>query len=135
MVYRCSSHTLPQTPHLLHLPQQVFFVCGVSVLLVESAAVPYLTPWLGVNLSQRLGSLFEVPVYFLFPLVSRMGGDGLPVTLATIVLLFTCYVCTNSVSACRCWVCCWGRTHVLMWLFGDVAVATVELINRCALDA
>ena len=132
MVYRCSSHTLPQTPHLPHLPQQVFVACGVSVLLFEIAAVPYLTPWLGVKLSQRLGSLFEVPIYFLLPLVSRMGGDGLPVTLVMVVLLFTCYVCTNSVSACGCWVCSRGRTH--LFLCGCLVMLRLLLLNS-AIDA
>lgn len=78
--------------------EQVFFACGLMVLVFELVAVPYLTPWLGVKLSQRLGSVFEVPIYFLFPLLSSMGGGDLPVTLTALVLLFTCYVCTNSVS-------------------------------------
>lgn len=70
------------------------------VLLFELVAVPYLTPWLGVRLSQRLGSAFEVPIYFIFPWLSRMGGGNLPVTLTALVLLFTCCACTNSVSGC-----------------------------------
>lgn len=69
------------------------------VLLFEIVAVPYLTPWLGVQLAQRLGSVFEVPIYFLLPLMARIGGGDLPVTLTGLVLLFTTYVCTNSVSA------------------------------------
>ena len=79
------------------LLDQVFFACGLLVLLFELAAVPYLTPWLGVKLSQRLGSVFEVPIYFLFPLLSRMEGSDLQVALIALVLLFTCYVGTNSV--------------------------------------
>ena len=126
---------MPHSPHLPHLLQQVYFACGLLVLLFELAAVPYLTPWLGVKLSQRLGSLFEVPVYILFPLVSRMGGGGLPVTLTVMVLLFTSYVCTNSVSACLCWICCRGRRRQLMWVFDDVAVAAVEGSGLFVVDA
>ena len=80
------------------------------VLLFELVAVPYLTPWLGVQLSQRLGSAFEVPIYVLFPFLSRMGGGNLAVTLTALVLLFTCYICTNSVSAtCSVYGCASGE--------------------------
>eukprot|EP00904_Undaria_pinnatifida_P003321 jgi/Undpi1/12990/HiC_scaffold_7.g02654.m1 len=75
---------------------QVFLACGMFVLFFELVVVPYLTPWLGVKLSQRLGSVFEVPLYVCFPLVSRIGGGEVPVTITTFIMLFTFFVCTNS---------------------------------------
>eukprot|EP00904_Undaria_pinnatifida_P003322 jgi/Undpi1/12991/HiC_scaffold_7.g02655.m1 len=79
-----------------HQIGQVFLACGMFVLLFELVAVPYLTPWLGVKLSQRLGSVFEMPVYICFPFVSRIGGGDVCVTLTTFILLFTFFVCSNS---------------------------------------
>ena len=70
------------------------------VLAFELLAVPYLTPWLGVQTSQRLGSVFEVPAYVLFPLLSLVNNTGYPVTVPVLILLFTSYVCTNSVGGC-----------------------------------
>lgn len=69
------------------------------VLVFEIFAVPNLTPRLGVRVSQRVGSVFEVPVYFMLPLISHANGSDFPVTIAAIILLFTCYVTSNSVSA------------------------------------
>lgn len=64
-------------------------------------AVPNLLPWLGVRLSQRLGSVIQVPVLVIFPLLSLVNTAGYSVTTATTILLFTCYACSNSVGALR----------------------------------
>ena len=68
------------------------------VLVFEIFAVPNIVSRLGVRTSQRLGSVFEIPVYLLVPLLSRVNAAGLPVTAAAIFLLFTCTVGTNAVS-------------------------------------
>lgn len=87
----------------LTLPRQVYLACGFMVLVFELVAVPIITPCLGVRLSQRVGSVFEVPTYLVLPLVSLASGSGLPVTIASLLLLFTSSVCINSVgAACRC---------------------------------
>lgn len=67
--------------------------------MFEVLVVPYLTPWLGIRTSQRLGSIFEVPVYFLVPLMSVLNAGGLPATVVSLILLFTVNVCTDSVGA------------------------------------
>lgn len=69
------------------------------VLVFEIFAVPYLTPWLGITTSHRLGSIFEIPVYFLVPIISVLNVGELPENVASVILLFTAYVCTDSVSA------------------------------------
>lgn len=68
------------------------------ILAFDLFAVPNLTPRLGVRMSQRLGSVFEVPVYFLIPLLSRVHVADFPVTAAAIILLFVCYITSNAVS-------------------------------------
>lgn len=68
------------------------------VLVFEVFAVPYLTPWLGVRTSQRLASIFEVPVYFLIPLISVLNIGGLSDTIASVIFLFAINVCSDSVG-------------------------------------
>eukprot|EP00904_Undaria_pinnatifida_P000576 jgi/Undpi1/10519/HiC_scaffold_29.g12969.m1 len=75
---------------------QVFLTCGFMVMVFEMFAVPQLTPRLGVRLFQRIGSVFEVPTYFLFPVLSTVNAAGFPVAFASLILLLTCYVCSNS---------------------------------------
>ena len=78
--------------------RQVFLISGLMVLVFEIFAVPNLTPRIGIRMSQRVGSVCELPVYFLIPLLSRADGADFPVTIALLILLFMCYVCSNSVS-------------------------------------
>ena len=66
-------------------------------MILEMFAVPQLTPRLGVRLFQRIGSVFEVPTYFLFPVLSTVSAAGFPVAFASLVLLLMCYVCSNTV--------------------------------------
>ena len=69
------------------------------MLLLETLVVPYATPWLGVNKSQRIGSMVEIPIYILFPILSRAANnDGLPVFLASVALLVICYAGSNAVG-------------------------------------
>lgn len=68
------------------------------VLVFELFAVPKLTPWLGVRTSYRVGSVVQIPVFFLFPLLSLANGTELPVTFISLVLLFTTFVCSHAVS-------------------------------------
>lgn len=92
------THPYP-TPRLrLSTTWQAYLMSGLMVLAFEIIAVPNLTPRLGVRMSQRLGSIFEIPVYFLIPLISRVNGAEFPVDVAAVILLFTCYVTSNSVS-------------------------------------
>jgi len=71
------------------------------VLVFELFAVPHLTPRLGVQMSQRVGSVVLVPVYIFLPMLSSVNGAHLAVTVASLILLFTCYVCSHAVSAFR----------------------------------
>ena len=66
-------------------------------MVFEMFAVPNLTPRLGVRLFQRIGSVFGVPTYFLFPVLSTVHAAGFPVAFVSIILLLMCYVCSNSV--------------------------------------
>eukprot|EP00904_Undaria_pinnatifida_P000581 jgi/Undpi1/10523/HiC_scaffold_29.g12973.m1 len=75
---------------------QVFLTCGFLVMILEMFAVPNLTPRLGIRLFQRIGSVFEVPTYFLFPVLSTVSAAGFPVAFASLVLLLMCYVCSNT---------------------------------------
>lgn len=69
------------------------------VLIFEIFAVPRLTPWLGIKTSQRLGSVFEIPVYLVIPLLSVLDVGGRFETVALLILLFMECVCANMVGA------------------------------------
>lgn len=92
----------PLTYDLLLHTAQIFLASGFLVLVFEMFAVPNITPRVGFKMSQRLGSIFEIPVYVLLPLLSNLNADGTFVTATSIILVFMCYVSANSVSACRC---------------------------------
>lgn len=69
------------------------------MLLYETfLGVPYMTPWLGVKRAQRMASICEVPVYFLYPLLSHMSGDEHLRFILAAILLITGDVCVNVVS-------------------------------------
>ena len=68
------------------------------VLVYEIFAVPNITPRLGVRMSQRVGSVFMLLVYFLLPPLSNANDAGTHVTIITVILLFTSYVGSNMVS-------------------------------------
>ena len=72
------------------------------MLVFELFAVPHLTPRLGVQMSQRVGSVVLVPVYIFLPMLSSVNGPDLAVTVAVLILLFTCFTCSHAVSAFRC---------------------------------
>eukprot|EP00904_Undaria_pinnatifida_P000573 jgi/Undpi1/10516/HiC_scaffold_29.g12966.m1 len=74
---------------------KVLVTCGLMVLVYEIFAVPNVTPRLGVRMSQRAGSVFVLPVYFLLTLLSNANYAGTHVTIIAIILLFTCYVGSN----------------------------------------
>lgn len=102
--HACSAYL--STPRLFPVfLRQVFFACGAMVLVFEMFAVPHLTPWLGVRTSQRMGSVVLVPVYAFLPTLSSVQGSDLAVAIASLIFLFTCYVCSHAVSTCR-----YGRT-------------------------
>ena len=99
----CGARAPPAFPrtHPAHVRRfcQVFLACGVMVLVFELFAVPHLTPRLGVRMSQRVGSVVLVPVYIFLPMLSSVNGAHLAVTVASLILLFTCFVCSHAVSA------------------------------------
>eukprot|EP00904_Undaria_pinnatifida_P000534 jgi/Undpi1/10481/HiC_scaffold_29.g12931.m1 len=80
------------SPHI----GKVFLLSGLVVLGFELLAVPYLTPWLGIKKSQRISTMFEIPVYLAVPLISWLNNDGLPVFFIVVVQLFMCYTCSNA---------------------------------------
>lgn len=69
-------------------------------MLFEALAVPNLIPRTGVRAYQRVGAIAQVPAYMMIPALSTASASGLPVTALSLVLLFTCYACASSVSAC-----------------------------------
>eukprot|EP00904_Undaria_pinnatifida_P001778 jgi/Undpi1/11600/HiC_scaffold_30.g13895.m1 len=76
---------------------KVFFSCGVLVLALETLVVPYVTPRVGVKRSQRIGSMIEVPIYILLPMLSRAANsDGIPIFVASVTLLVICYAGSNA---------------------------------------
>ena len=52
-----------------------------------------------MRLFQRLGSVFEVPTYFVLPVLSTVNRAGFPVAIASMVLLFTVYAGSNAVGS------------------------------------
>lgn len=65
-------------------------------------AVPTVLPRVGVRAYQRVGSVLQAPAYILLPMLSNADNTaGFPVALASLILLCTCYVCTNSVGTCH----------------------------------
>ena len=87
----------PPRSHLLPRRLQVIIVGGIFMLVFEIFALPNLTPRFGVTLCQRVGSAMEVPAYFLIPLLSQVKGTSLLATAASVFLLFTALVGTNTV--------------------------------------
>ncbi|CAN0085422.1 unnamed protein product [Ascophyllum nodosum] len=74
---------------------QVLLATGVSVLIFEPLAIPCITSRIGIKVSQRLGSLVEVPVYVMFPMIATLRGTKL-LDLASAILLVTVYTCSNA---------------------------------------
>ena len=69
------------------------------VLALETLVVPHVTPWLGVKRSQRIGSVIEIPMIILVPMLSRVANsDGLPIFFTSVALLIICYACSNAVG-------------------------------------
>ena len=79
--------------------RQVFFACGLVLLVFELVFVPIITPLWGIRFCQRLGSVVEIPIYFVIPLLTHMSTTGVPVRMAAIALLFTFLACTDPVGA------------------------------------
>ena len=71
------------------------------ILAFDVLAMTVITPRLGVKLCQRIGSIVEVPVYFLVPVLSLVNAAGLPVTAFSVFLLFEALVGTNTVCMLR----------------------------------
>lgn len=69
------------------------------LLVFELFAVPVLSMRLGVRLCQRLGSVVELPIYFITPLLSRMSSSGFLVPIAA-VLLFLVLAGSYPAGAC-----------------------------------
>ena len=69
------------------------------MLALETLVVPYVTPRVGVKRSQRIGSMIEVPIYILLPMLSRAANsDGIPIFVASVTLLVICYAGSNAVG-------------------------------------
>eukprot|EP00904_Undaria_pinnatifida_P008637 jgi/Undpi1/4903/HiC_scaffold_19.g08255.m1 len=76
---------------------KVLFLCGVLVLALETLVVPHATPWLGINRSQRIGSVVEIPIYILLPMLSRAAScDGLQIFFTSVTLLVIYYAGSNA---------------------------------------
>eukprot|EP00904_Undaria_pinnatifida_P005739 jgi/Undpi1/2295/HiC_scaffold_13.g05679.m1 len=76
---------------------QMFLAAGAILLVLEMVAVPTVLPRMGIKAYQRVGSIIHVPAYMLIPMLSsRDNAAGLPVAAASLILLCTCYFCTNS---------------------------------------
>lgn len=56
------------------------------MLAFELFVVPVLTMRWGIRFCQRLGSLVEIPIYFIIPLISCMGSGRLLVPIAAVLL-------------------------------------------------
>ena len=74
------------------------------MLLFDALAVPNLTPQVGIRAYQRVGAVLQVLAYMMVPMLSTASVAGLPIPTLSLVLLFTCYACTNSVGTCS--TCC-----------------------------
>lgn len=61
--------------------------------------MPCITKRIGVTTSQRLGSAFTVPIYFVFPALSRLHDAGPELVAAVSLLLFAAHACSNAVSS------------------------------------
>lgn len=61
-------------------------MCGILLLCFELFVVPVLTMRWGIRLVQRLGSIVEVPIYFILPFLSRMSSSELLVPIAAVLL-------------------------------------------------
>lgn len=77
------------------------------LLVFELFFVPILTPWLGIRLCQRVGSVVEVPLYFIFPLLSHLSSTGHLVKTAGAVLLFLVLASSDPVGALG--LCCFFK--------------------------
>lgn len=76
----------------------MFLATGLVLLVFEMFAVPKLLPWMGVRLSQRLGSVVVASSYATMPLISVVNRAGYPVTVLAAIILFACFACSNAVS-------------------------------------
>lgn len=72
------------------------------MIVFNMLVLPSLTTRLGIKTSSRLGSVFEVPLYFVLPLLSWVNSAGHLVAFASLILRFTAAVCSNSVSGGHC---------------------------------
>ena len=79
--------------------RQVFFAGGILLLVFELFVVPVMTVRWGIGVCQRLGSIVEVPIYFIIPLLSRMSSSKFLVPIAA-VLLFVFLAGSDTVSGC-----------------------------------
>ena len=69
------------------------------MLALQTLVVPYVTPWLGVKRSHRIGSMVEIPMYILLPMLSRMANsDGWPMFFISVTLLVIYYAGSNAVG-------------------------------------
>lgn len=68
------------------------------LLVFELFLLPICTPRFGIRLCQRLGSVVEVPLYIIFPLISYMSSTGYLIQAAAAILLFLAMAASDPVG-------------------------------------
>lgn len=77
---------------------QVLLAAGLMVLVLELFTVPLVSKRLGVTASQRITSVAQVFVLFLFPLLGRLLGTGRLLIVGNVALHFAIYACFDAVG-------------------------------------
>lgn len=111
LIFLCSQPTRPdecqfrmsQVPQALPFIPVIFvqmlLISSVAVLIFEAFAVPLVTKRIGIRLSYRLGTVFSVLVYFLFPMLSALNGHDGYLHAAFGLLVFGSFACNNAVRS------------------------------------
>ncbi|CAM9564568.1 unnamed protein product [Ectocarpus sp. 6 AP-2014] len=76
---------------------QVLSLVGVGMLAFQLVVYPWLSKRIGVTRSQRWACFLAIPVYALFPFLSRLRGSGVLLVVGSIVLNFFSNVTATAV--------------------------------------
>lgn len=77
---------------------KILLASGLSIFVFELFAVPCITKRIGVGTSHRLASAAMVPVYLVFPDLSRLHDTAPKLVAAVVCMLFASHACSNAVS-------------------------------------
>ncbi|CAM9377916.1 unnamed protein product, partial [Sphacelaria rigidula] len=77
---------------------QLFFPCGVSMLIFQLIVIPCVTKRIGITTSQRLASVGAALSVLAIPLVPRSSGDGAPSFWVILVVFFSAIACFSVIS-------------------------------------